>query len=60
MWLAVVGWRPIGSQRPLPPPCARQVMIDPTRFMGVEAVKEAVQHLNSGRSVGKVGAEPAA
>eukprot|EP00983_Pelagomonas_calceolata_P058309 1145431-Pelagomonas_calceolata.AAC.3 len=30
-----------------------QVMVDPRRFDGIEAVPAAVDHLNSGKSIGK-------
>jgi hypothetical protein len=31
-----------------------QVSLDPTPFIGLESVADAVEHLHSGRSVGKV------
>lgn len=31
-----------------------QVAIDPKRFVGLNAVADAVEHLHSGRSIGKV------
>ena len=31
-----------------------QIAIDPTRFVGLESVADAVEHLHSGKSLGKV------
>lgn len=45
----------LGSWPNLPAPYpSASLQMDPRRFVGLEAVADAVEHLQSGRSVGKV------